>query len=343
MLLAVLAFASCDNSGTETPKTDFSSLLQAATNEVIVKTYQSLDDKTALLVASLTALETGQTAPNLESARQAWRDSRKPWEQSEGFLFGPVDSQGIDPAMDSWPVNEIDLDAVLASGDALTKPYIDAQEGTIKGFHTLEYLLFGQNGQKTVANFTPREFEYLRACAESLRGETSKLVNSWLPTGSNFSKNLLKAGTTESIYPSQKAAVEELVQGIIGIADEVANGKIQDPFVQQNVVLEESRFSANSKADFADNIRSMRNIYFGSTTGSANSGSLNAMISLKNPTLDAEMVSRMEAAIQAIENIPGTFTTAIFDQKPAVEAAQKAVRDLLDTVQGKLLPYIPQL
>ena len=54
----------------------------------------------------------------------AWVAARVPWEQSEGFLFGPVDTFGYDPAMDSWPVNRTDLDAVLASGQAFTPEYI---------------------------------------------------------------------------------------------------------------------------------------------------------------------------------------------------------------------------
>ena len=50
-------------------------------------------------------------------------EARIPWEQSEGF-FGPVDSKGIDPSIDST-VNVEDLNAVLNSKDSLTKEYVD--------------------------------------------------------------------------------------------------------------------------------------------------------------------------------------------------------------------------
>lgn len=340
---AIMAlFTACNDDSGDVQTTDFTTHLTTAANEVIVKTYQAMDDKTALLVAATTALEADPTAQKLESARQAWRDARRPWEQAEGFLFGPVDQQGIDPAMDSWPVNEIDLDQVLASGEALTKTFIDAQEGTIKGFHTLEYLLFGKNSTKTVADFTPREFEYLRACGESLKGETAKLLLSWLPAGGNFSKNLLTAGTSSSIYPSQKSALNELVNGMITIADEVANGKINDPLTQENVTLEESRFSANSKADFADNMRSVRNIYFGSLDGSTGA-SLSSLIAAKNADLDQRVRVKIADAITGIEAIPGTFTTAIFEQKAAVIAAQTAVRNLQDILQGEVLTAVSGL
>jgi hypothetical protein len=101
--------------------------------------------------------------------------------------------------------------------------------------------------------------------------------------------NLTKAGQTgESIYPSQKSALQEIVNGLIVIADEVANGKINDPFSQQDITLEESRFSANSKADFADNIRSIQNVYLGTFQNTTGTG-ITSIIKSKNEALDASV------------------------------------------------------
>lgn len=346
VLLCLLAASSllpaCQKDDPTPGATDVTAELDAIGQTVILGTYQQLDDKAGALVERLSALETSPGSPNLDAARQAWRDARLPWEQAEGFLFGPVDQQGIDPAIDSWPVNQVDLDNVLNSGSALTKEYIDAQEGTVKGFHTIEYLIFGATGAKTVGDFTPREFEYLRACAQSLKGETAKLVQAWSPAGGDFLKNIRQAGTAASIYPSQKAALQEVVNGMVTIADEVANGKINDPFTQQNVTLEESRFSANSKADFADNIRSIRNIYFGTTNGTIGQ-SLSQLAASRQPALDTKVKEQLQAAILAIENIPGTFTTAIFDAPGAVQDAQNKVRLLQETLQGEVLNFVQTL
>ena len=343
LALIFVSLSACKDEDPITPTGDYSALLRSTGEDVILQTYADLDAKTGLLVAALTALETEPTAPHLDAARQAWRDARKPWEQAEGFLFGPVDQQGIDPAMDSWPVNEVDLENVLNSGNALTKSFIDQQEGTVKGFHTIEYLIFGVNGDKVVADFDQREFEYLRACAESLKGETNKLYTTWATSGGNFIRNLTQAGTAQSIYPSQKAAIQEVVNGLVTIADEVANGKINDPFTQQNITLEESRFSANSKADFADNIRSIRNIYFGALNGGHSSVSIHGLVEEKDPVLNTRIADEIDAAIVAIEGIPGTFTTAIFDQPANVQDAQNKVRNLLETLQSDLLPFVQGL
>ncbi|HNR20969.1 MAG: imelysin [Bacteroidetes bacterium] len=343
--LAVITFTltSCKKDDNDsTPVADYSQHISNGTNEVIIKTYANLNSLAAILETSLVTLEANQTPTNLESAKQAWRDARKPWEQSEGFLFGPVDQQGLDPAMDSWPVNVIDLNGVLNNGTPLTKAYIDGLDGTLKGFHTIEYLLWGTNSNKQIADFTAREFEYLTACAQSLKGATSQLYNAWISSGGNFGSNLLTAGAGNQVYPSQKAVLQEFVNGMVTIADEVANGKINDPLAQQDVELEESRFSANSKADFADNIRSIFNIYTGSITG-ANAQSVSTIMQEKNAALDSKVRSQIADAISAIENIPGTFTAAITANPQSVQNAQNKVRDLLTTLQGDLLNAVNNL
>lgn len=329
----------------ETPQTtDYSAILENIGNNVILATYAELDAKTQDLVTALAALEATPSQTLLDQARQAWRDARVPWEQSEGFLFGPVDQQGIDPSIDSWPVNQPDLEAVLASPNALTKSYIDGLDGTLKGFHTIEYLVFGINGNKAFNAFSPREFEYLRACAQSLAGATQQLYHAWKPEQNNFIANVIKAGQSgyTAVYPSQKAALEEIVNGMVVIADEVANGKINDPYSQQNSNLEESRFSSNSKRDFADNIISIKNAYIGVYKNIGGAG-ISELITAKNATLDAHLKQELEEAISAIDNIEGTFTYAIFNAQASIENAQEKVRNLQQTLQSEILPIISNL
>ena len=342
LVLSAFLISSCDEEDID-DKDDYKNILQNLGNDVILSTYAELDAKTIALVTALTTLETSPSATNLETARQAWRDARVPWEQSEGFLFGPVDQQGIDPAIDSWPVNQPDLDAVLASANTLTKAYIDGLDGTLKGFHTIEYLVFGIDGNKQMGDFTPRQFEYLRACAQSLAGATQQLYYAWKPEQNNFINNVINAGEAgNTVYPSQKAALEEVVAGLVTIADEVANGKINDPLSQQNANLEESRFSSNSKQDFADNIRSIKNAYTGIYKNTTGLG-LSNIIAAKNATLDTKVKQQIDEAIAAIENIEGTFTSAIFNAIPSVENAQQKVRTLQQTIESEVLPIISNL
>jgi putative iron-regulated protein len=343
LFLVFICFVSCKKEPIVTPVTDYKNVLTNLGNDVILETYKELDLRAKTLVNALVTLEKNQTAPNLEAARQAWRDARVPWEQSEGFLFGPVDQQGLDPSIDSWPVNQPDLDAVLKSNFVLNQAYVDGLDGTLKGFHTIEYLLFGADGNKSVNDFTARQFEYLRACSQSLSAATETLYFAWKPEQKNFIANILTAGTAgNTFYPSQKAALQEIIIGMVTIVDEVANGKINDPFSQKNLTLEESRFSANSKRDFADNIRSVQNAYLGTYKNNSGLG-ISFIIKAKNSVLDFKVKQELTDAIVAIEAIEGTFTTAVTAAPKSIENAQNKVRQLQQTLESEVAPILSNL
>ena len=344
----ILAFAlslttSCNNEDDPIITADYSTILNNTGENVILKTYEALAVNTGELEIATQSLEANPTAQNLEAAKAAWVKARSPWEQSEGFLFGPVDQEGIDPSLDSWPVNVTDLNNVLASGHALTVAFLAQQEGTLKGFHTIEFLLWGEDGSKPVEQFTAREFEYLVAASGVLAEDAATLYNLWNPAGGNYIHNILTAGNGSLVYVSQKSALEEITNALIIIADEVGNGKINDPFSQQDLTLEESRFSANSKADFANNMRSIRNIYIGSFESFGTGESLSDIIREKNASLDAHVLDEIQQAIAAIEAIPGTFSEAVFNNPGAVSAAQQAVRALQSTLEAEVLPIISNL
>jgi len=308
--------------------------------KVITETYVDLTNKASTLFDLTTVLNGSQTAVNLDNARNAWRDTRVPWEKSEGFLFGPVDTKGIDPAIDSWPVNVADLDAVLSSTDALTESYVNGIIGELKGFHTIEYLLWGTSGNKQIGDFTAREFEYLLAVTENLKNKTAVLSTSWLPSGENFAGNLTKISPS-SVYTSEKSALEELVEGMIAIADEVGNGKINDPFSQNDLALEESQFSHNSKNDFANNMRSISNVY----NGSYNIDGLGIydIIKTKNAALADQFNTELNTAITSIDNIPGTFSSAVSSQSSAISTVITNISIVLTTLEAQIKPIISNL
>lgn len=344
LIILILGFFFCSCNDDETiSKTDYTAQLNNIANDVILATYKDLAVKGNFLKAATDALQLNPTEENLITAKNAWIAARSPWEQSEGFLFGPVDQEGIDPSIDSWPVNVVDLNNVLNSSNALTVSFLKQQDGTLKGFHTIEFLLWGENGNKKINDFNPRQFEYLAACSGVLAEDVATLYDLWQPTGGNFIKNVLEAGKNSTLYVSQKSALEEISNALIVIADEVGNGKINDPFSASDLSLEESRFSANSKADFANNIRSIKNIYLGTYESQGAGMGLSDIIKNKNVVLDTEVKTAIDLAISNIANINGTFGEAVFNNRSSVEAAQKAVRNLQELFESKVNPIISEL
>jgi uncharacterized iron-regulated protein len=99
-----------------------------------------------------------------------------PWESSEAFLFGAVAVKGLDPNMDSWPLdakgivdilNSSKFDAMEWTGEFIGEPEDDEEAATmteedlakaeeiaaaqnLRGYHTLEFLIFKEGRARRV-------------------------------------------------------------------------------------------------------------------------------------------------------------------------------------------------
>jgi putative iron-regulated protein len=312
-------------------------VIQNYASNVIYNTYRDLADRAEKLNDAVIQLRFETNDINLSTAQQQWVNTRRPWEQSEAFLFGPVDTEGLDPAMDSWPVNAIDLQNLLDSDTALTVEAASAFSDDLKGFHVIEFLLFGSDGSKTSADFTERELLYLGAVTNVLANDAQRLAQGWNPNDGNFLAEFSQAGSGSTTYTTQAAALQEMITGMIGIAGELASVKLEDPIRLSDATLVESQFSFNSRADFMDNVRAIRNAYTGNYLLSEGPG-LNALVKSINPALDGTINSQIEAAIVAIDAIPQPFAEAISASPAEVQTAIDAVNTLLVTLSNQLLP-----
>lgn len=125
-------------------------------DQVVLPTYADLESKTASLKEAIVALRNNPSSATFKRAANLWIDAREPWETSEAFLFGPVADLGLDPNMDSWPLDVDAIEEVMNSGriESLIKWEGDYDEEdakieavqNVRGFHTLEFLLF-RNGK----------------------------------------------------------------------------------------------------------------------------------------------------------------------------------------------------
>ncbi len=325
----------------EQTQTNIPEVLSEFSYKVAYATYSDLEQKSNQLHSKIMSFNSTNTSSDLEACKQLWKDTRAAWEQSEAFLFGPVATEDIDPAIDDWPVNQQDLDSLLASNQVFSQGFLDSTQTTLKGFHPMEYLLFGANGSKTPGDFTVREHEYLVALADYIKRLTTTLRKTWEPTEpGNYLVQFTQAGSNGNIYASKRAAVEELVNAMIGICEEVADGKIQEPLAAQDPKLEESQFSKNSITDFKNNIISVQNAYNGNYT--ENGIGLNNWVNQNNISLDNKVQQKIVNAINAFDLITIPFGEAIISQQNQLATVQQALRDLKAVLEDELLSFVQQ-
>ena len=226
----------------------------------------------------------------------------------------------------------------------------------LRGFHTVEYLLFRNGENRKVADFTNRETEYLVAVTQVLRDDCIALWALWngtedgsfeagvledlgIDVSSPYVKEFQNAGKAGSRYSAQRDAVDEILQGIMDIADEVANGKLADPYTTKDVLVVESWHSWNSLTDFKNNIRSIENAYTSSYGGISGGTSISKLVSEINTGLDSRVKAKIQAAIDALNNINEPFRNNLNDDVN-VPAAIGAINEIFEIFETEVKPAL---
>jgi putative iron-regulated protein len=344
LFLAVFASAGCTSDSVDPPQTvapDETAVLTDFAHVVANPVYSELEVKAAALLEAVRGLRAAPTETGLQSARTAWLAARQPWEYSEAFLFGPVEDFQHDPALDDWPVNRVDLDSILAGSAALTMESVRAFPTSLKGFHSLEYLLFGIAGTKTAAQCTERERQYMEALAGNIALVSSELRRSWDPAfPGNFTAQFISAGEGSTVYPSRRNAMLVLVTAMAGICEEVAGGKMEDPLMAMDSTLEESQFSHSSTADFRNNMIGVRNAFRANFLRDGRG--LDDYIAAKNLSLSNRVRSLMDAAVAAFDGMDAHYGRAIFTQQSLIRRAQDAITAVQEVLENDVTTFLRQ-
>ncbi len=341
--LALLSLTRCndDDDAVVTFDTDLNAqILSDFSTGVASATYTELQAKAALLNIQVATFKTSKTDANLAAIQQTWKEARTIWEQTEAHLFGPVATESIDPRIDTWPVDFQALESQLSGTGNFDEAYIDNLDDALKGFHPVEYLIFGQGGTKKATDITDRQMQYLQGLSLNLNKLTTELGNNWSAAGasSNYIAAVSKAGEGSAEYPTQLAAFEELVKAMAGICDEVANGKLAEPYEAKNASLEESPFAANSIIDFTNNIKGVQNVYLGQYK--TNGKGLEDLVRAHNLSLDADIKAKLDAAINSLGKITDPFGKAITTQAVQIENAMDAINALKTVLEEDLLTFV---
>ncbi|MDX8341367.1 imelysin family protein [Draconibacterium sp. IB214405] len=325
------------------------------TNLTVIKTYENMASNAISLVDVIQNFSAELSDAEVEAAAEAWKDTREYWEKSEAFLFGPAAFNNLDPLLDSWPLDKDQLDQVLADVEAekiaMSSDYVRNSLGaSLRGFHAVEYLLFRDGAARTASSFSVAELTYLEAVAQVLAEDCTTLEAWWsgteylttekqalleaaeLEVGDAFGNELINAGLSGSRYVSQYAALEEIIQGAMDIADEVGNAKIADPVESGNVLDVESWYSWNSLTDFVNNINSIENAYLGGLSENERGASLSDLVKAESAELDEEIKASITKAKDEISNIGMPFRNNL-SNTTATDAATEACNELFTSLK----------
>ena len=379
MIALAVAFIACENGNggiTSDKEAALQPIVAPYVNNTVIATYRAMADAGIVLMeqtaAILDKVEKDEDYTDLMvQADASWRLMRKHWEQSEAFLFGPANIHNIDPHIDSWPLDFVQMHTLL--NDSVRMAQIEEDGGryvgdglgyALKGFHACEFLLFESvdeggravgTGRPHATNLTHAEAVYLNALVEDLTQQAILLEYAWAgeisdakmtiledaeiePYEDRYGAQMINAGKAGSTFVSYQDVVEEIVAGAIDIAGEVADLKMGNPYISSTAEERdyiESPYSCTSTIDFADNIRSIEHAYCGAQKGDA---CVSDYVKKQDKDIDANVRKAIDESIAAIEAIENFESTA--QNNPQVKAAIDKVSALEQILDDEVLPLL---
>lgn len=171
---------------------------------VIYKTYGNLADASNDLYNKISTLKSSATysQSQIDDICKTFLEARQYWELSEAFLYGAATAYGIDPHIDSWPLDKDKLAKSLSNAETISDldkegaGAVDEVGAASLGFHGIEFIFFRDgknrtaealNGNETDEAFAGRavpgksEVIFAAAVAEDLRNYCFELQAAWDP------------------------------------------------------------------------------------------------------------------------------------------------------------------
>ncbi len=361
--LIAVNFSSCDKTQDNTEeanKATKEAIVKQYLNHTVYPTYANLADKSDLLVTNLETLKGSMTQVNVNAACATFLEARHWWEMSEAFLYGAASDFGIDPHIDSWPLDEDAFNNLMASPNMIAQLAND-EDGSMAGeqlgnallgFHGIEYILFREGQPRNVADITDDMMTYAVAVSRDLRNRCFQLEVSWnanapqahkdlmeelelnitVNGGNNtYGENMLQAGQAGSTYATFTNALEAIADGCLDISDEVGTSKIGKCHTGEDVTYVESPYSQKSITDFYDNIISVKNAYMGGMEGQRDETlSLHTYLKDNNADLDTKALNAIENALTKINAMKAPFV--LYYSDATAGEAMEACQDLSDVM-----------
>ena len=368
--LLVVSLGSCNkdpqDNTEEVNKATKEAIVKQYLNHTMYPTYTNMANEADRLVENLEALKANKTQANVNAATATFIEARHWWEMSEAFLFGAASDFGIDPHIDSWPLDEDAFNNLMGSPNMIAMLATD-ENGTVAGeqlgnallgFHGIEYILFRDGQPRHVDEINDDMMTYVVAVSRDLRNRCFQLEVSWnadapqahkdlmeelelnttVNGGDNtYGANMTQSGQAGSTFATFTNALEAIADGCLDIADEVGTSKIGKPHTGEDPTYVESPYSQKSIKDFYDNITSVKNAYMGGMEGQRDeSMSLHTYVKDYNADLDAKALNAIENALTKIQAMKAPFVQFYADATAgeAMEACQE-LSDVMSEVKAE--------
>ena len=329
-LLLVLT-TSCDSTppSPEDPEFDRAAMLENVGNDIILPAYEALQAAVDGLDGAADAFAADPTPATLADTREALKAARLAWQDANLFQFGPAEARTLRAALNTYPADEQQIEANVASGQYT---FGTIANRAAAGFPALGYLLhgLGESDEDILAAYTDdadasNRTTYVLDNVAFIEEAVDATLEEWAAGGGDYLGTFLsseRAGTDvgSSLGMLINAYVlhyERFIRdGKIGIPAGVRSAGVPRP------TSTEAYYGGYSVELAAANLRAVRRLFLGEDlSGAGGLGLDDNLRALDADALADEIEAELTGAIAAVEALEDPLSEQIqSDNDPVLTA-----------------------
>lgn len=334
--LAVLSSCGPDKEGGD-PKTEYDRQAMVANyaENLIVPGYTVFKNKTEAMHTAINAFVAAPATGTLATARTAYQEAYKAWQDVSMYEFGPAEEQLLRANLNVYPTSAAEIENNISSGsyDLQASANLDA-----KGFPALDYLLYEAGPEAAVVDqytsgaSTANRKKYLQEISSLITQRANTVYTGW--TSGNYAATFKNAPGT-----AVGSAVANLVNQLNFDIDVTKRAKIGFPsgrFTAGSALPEkvEAYYSQTSLELLKQAIRAEKAVFMGMTANGTDGPGLDDYLDhVEAPygegLLSDAIEAQFDAALAAANAVQGPLSEAVTTQPQAVTKVYDELQKLI--------------
>ncbi|MGD1845206.1 MAG: imelysin family protein [Salibacteraceae bacterium] len=343
MLLLTIAVASCvnDDDGDD-PEVNFDqgAMLTTIGNNVIVPSFETLNNEAATLETEVSAFVGSPTESGLASVRAQYIKADKAWQRCAAFNFGPSATFATQSVLNTWPTNPTKIEDNITNGGYNLQT---SSNLTASGFPALDYLLYGSAADEAaiVNRFSQEQAlkDYLVDVVDIIVSVSGTTYDGWLASSStNYLETFVQTTGTD-IGSSIGLMVNEFSKEI----ELVKNARVGIPLGKKSLNVTrpdqvEALYSGMSVEFSVENMKGLKALFMGlGETSSTANGLFNYLEAINAQEGDGLLSNAIRDQFDLIDtrlnDIQGNLFDAVDNDFATVDAAYTEIQRLVVLVK----------
>lgn len=323
---AVYLLANCKGKDPVNPTGDGfdkEAMLQNIGENVIVASYEALQEQMIEVEGMMAQYETVSNEVNLNALRNAFAQAHSLWQQCSPFEFGPAADVSLRLALNTFPTDTARIKENVINENYTLDAVADADA---KGFPAMEFLLYSsENADSTIA-YLATSWLYFKTNFQIIKNNIDLVLSDW----NNGYLNDFKGNTTSSVG----SPIGMLVNQINFDFELLKNAKVGIPLGKKTLGITqpdkvESPFAEHSVSLIKANLLGLRNAFTGAS-GKGLDDYLDALGAKYNQNnLSTEIIAGFDEIDAILKNIDEDLAAEIASNSSELEDLYAAVQNLI--------------